>query len=293
MNMPKKRGLVDISGVALMGLLAVVLVFSAGAHKKKGKRPKAAKMNSMTYNKLGDTGLKVSAIGVGAAMTTDPAVIAYALDNGINYFDTAESYGRGKSETAIGAVAAERRDEMVICTKLVMDGQTTREDVFRRFAASLERLQTDYADILMIHGGNRDAVENPEIHAAFAKLKEEGKIRFTGVSHHGPNLTAELRPIVEGRKVDVILCAYDPVEYPDLPELLETAEKKGMGIIAMKVFTSARKANLEEFTSGAYPFSMSALRWALRDEYVDSSIISINLMDQIDEYLKAVRSKKG
>ena len=65
-----------------------------------------------------------------------------------------------------------------------------------------------------------------------------------------------------------------------------------IGIIAMKVFPSARKAELKDFKSGRYPFHQAALRWVLRDPYVDSAIISLNVLDQIDEYMTASGADK-
>ena len=103
---------------------------------------------------------------------------------------------------------------------------------------------------------------------------------------------ADLRPIVEDRKVDVILLSYDPIEYPDLPDLLKKAKEKGIGIVAMKVFTNARKAELSEFKSGLRPFHEAALRWVLQDPYVDCAITSMNVIDQIDEYIKVSGAKK-
>src|SRR4030042_5411459 len=87
------------------------------------------------YNILGRTGLKVSDISFGAGGTTDPAIIQYALDLGINFFDTAESYGDGSSEETIGKVAAQHRDKMIICTKLLLDGKIKKEEGITRFEA--------------------------------------------------------------------------------------------------------------------------------------------------------------
>lgn len=265
-------------GVALLCVLALGLACSGGETPSSTPGVKQ-------YNTLGRTGLEVSDIGFGAGGTTDPAVIQYALDLGINYFDTAESYGGGKSETAIGHVAAEHRDKMVICTKLDMNGETTEEDVLTRFEASLERLQTDYVDILMIHGGNRDALDNPAIYAAFDSLKAQGKIHFTGVSHHGPNIAAELRTVIAEDKLDVFLCSFDPIGDPDIPAMLEEAAAKGIGLVAMKILPSAREAELEEFESGDFPFHLAAYRWALKESGMHSALVSIQMMDEIDEYV--------
>ena len=270
-------------------LLAGFLVSGCAAPQKKDVTPIDTITETVTsgirhYNILGGTGLRVSDIGLGGGGTTDPTVVQYALDMGINYFDTAENYAGGRSESAIGQVAAQHREKMIICTKLYMDGNTSKEDVFTRFDGCLERLQTDYCDILMIHTGNREAVENPEIWAAFEELKTAGKIHFTGVSHHGPNLGEELRPLIEENKVDVILCSFDPVGNPGLGEALAEAHARGIGLVAMKVLSSARKTTLEEFESGEYPFHQAALRWALKNSPMHTLIPSINFLEQVDEY---------
>ncbi len=239
------------------------------------------------YNPLGRTGLQVSDISFGGGNISDPAVIEYALDRGINYFDTAESYGRNKSESAIGQVAARRRSEMIICTKFEMNERTTMEDMFRQLDGCLERLQTNYVDILMVHGGSSEALHNEAVFAAFDSLKKSGKIHFCGVSHHGPNISGELTPLIDAGKVDAILCAYDPVADPGLPAMLAKAREKGIGLVAMKVITSARKVELPEFTSGQYPFHIAALRWGLQTSGMDCMIPSLNMMDQVDEYLLA------
>ena len=274
----------------LLGVLCVLTgAGCAGVSSRQSMQTvtSADELKVRQYNVLGKTGLKVSDIGFGAGGTTDPALIEYALDLGINYFDTAESYAGGQSETAIGVVAAKRRDEMIICTKLDMNGDTTKEDVLTRLDASLERLQTDYVDILMIHGGNREAVDNAAIYEAFDALKKQGKIHFTGVSSHGPNIAAEMRRVIESGKLDVILCSFDPVGDTDIPPMLEEARKKGFGLVAMKVFPSARSADLPDFSSGEYPFHLAALRWALKESGMHTVIPSLNMFDQVDEYLLA------
>lgn len=241
----------------------------------------------MRYKPFGNTGLKVSDISVGGGSLSDPMVVSYALDKGMNYFDTAETYGRGTSEEAIGEIARTRRKDMIICTKLVMNGKTTKTEMLDRFEKSLKRLQTDYIDVLMIHGGNPDAINNPEIHEGFKTLKAQGKLKWSGVSSHGPNMTDVLWPVVRERLFDVILLSYDPVTYPDLPELLKAADAKGIALVAMKVFTSARSANLPEYTEGKYPFNVAALRWVLEDPCIDTCIPSVSFLDHVDQYVRA------
>lgn len=266
-------------GIVLLCILTLGLACSGG------ENPSSTGVKH--YNTLGRTGLEVSDIGFGAGGTTDPAVIEYALDMGINYFDTAEQYAGGRSESALGQVAAEHRERMVICTKLEMNGDTTEEEIYTRLDGCLERLQTDYVDILMIHGGSSEALVNPAIYAAFDTLKARGKVHWTGVSHHGPNIAAELRPVIAEDKVDVILCSFDPIGDPEIPAMLDEARAKGIGLIGMKVLPSAREADLEEFESEEYPFHLAALRWALRESGMQSVLVSITMMDEIDEYVAA------
>lgn len=265
------------------------LVLDGGACRAEGvqaQSPAASEPRIRLYHTLGRTGLRVSDIGFGAGSTTDPALIEYALDLGINYFDTAENYAAGQSEAAVGEVAARRRDEMVICTKLGLDATSTREEIFQRVDACLERLKTDHVDVLMIHGGDPGALANPEVYAAFDALKANGKIGFSGVSHHGPNISGELAAVVAEGRLDVILCSYDPLGDPGLPAFLEAARQKGIGLVAMKVFTSARPEALPEFTSGSLPFHLAALRWGLRTSGMDTALVSLNMMDQLDEFLQ-------
>lgn len=107
------------------------------------------------------------------------AVIDAAIDAGVTHFDTAESYGGGKSEEFIGAALGNRRDEVVITTK-VGSGDPTR--IAQAIDASLERLRTDHVDLYLLH---RPDTEWPiaETVAAYAKLVDAGKTREIGCSN--------------------------------------------------------------------------------------------------------------
>lgn len=280
-----RAGWIKPNRTAFIALLMLVLLsITVQAADETADRTEPEKLRIRHYRPLGDTGLKVSDIGFGAGACSDAAVIEYALELGINYFDTAENYARGSSESAIGEVAAKHRDKMVICTKLYMDGSTTKEDVFNRFEESLKRLQTSYVDVLMIHGGDPGAVANDQVWTALADLKKNGKAHFIGISTHGPEISKVLRPLVEQRKVEVVLCAYDPMTDPDLPAVLKMAKEKGIGLVAMKILSAARRMELAEFRSGSYPFNQAAVRWALMTSGMDTHLVSINLLDQVDEY---------
>ena len=149
----------------------------------------------MQKRELGKSGLMASAIGVGfwgivggdywGAQDERDTVDAVhcALNLGINFFDTAEAYGDGYSETMLGRALKGRRDEAIIATKVSADNLAP---VRLRAAcdASLKRLDTDVIDLYQVHWPNRDA-PFAETMATLQDLRREGKIRVIGVSNFG------------------------------------------------------------------------------------------------------------
>lgn len=150
----------------------------------------------MRYVKLGKTGLEVSAIALGfwafgggdywadsyseqAALRTTDA----ALDAGVNFFDTAESYNDGQSDAVLGRVMKGRRQRFIVSTKIYLD-KLREKDVIRVCEESLKRMDTDYIDLMSPHFASRD-IPFEETFGALARLKEQGKIRALGLSNFG------------------------------------------------------------------------------------------------------------
>ncbi|HUW61852.1 MAG TPA: aldo/keto reductase [Candidatus Bathyarchaeia archaeon] len=155
----------------------------------------------MEYRKLGTSKLNVSVISFGAWQIGDPAywtsdtesdqerTVFSALDAGINLIDTAEMYGAGESESALGRVLGPRRDSVVIASK-VLPENCAPEKLRRACESSLERLRTDRIDLYQIHWPFRD-VPFEAAYDELVRLRQEGKIREVGVSNFGPlDLTA-------------------------------------------------------------------------------------------------------
>lgn len=158
-------------------------------------------MTEMTYRRLGDSGLVVSAVGVGCNnfgrrvdLDGTRAVVAAALDSGINFFDTADIYGAppGGSEELLGQVFKGRRDDVVIATKFGMDmdghngpdygARGARRYVMRAVEASLRRLQTDHIDLYQLHQPD-PGTPIDETLAALDDLVTAGKVRYLGNSN--------------------------------------------------------------------------------------------------------------
>ena len=144
--------------------------------------------------KLGKSNLMVSRIGIGGAQwgmenygITDPdtikATINHAIDSGINYLDTAESYANGASEKYIGQVLKERgdRENLIIATK-IHALHLGFDEVLKACNASLRRLDTDYIDLFQIHAPS-PTVPISETMVALRTLLDDGKIRHVGISN--------------------------------------------------------------------------------------------------------------
>lgn len=152
----------------------------------------------MLYFNLPHTDLNVSRIALGCMRIANKSVdeveklIYTALDEGINFFDHADIYGGGKSETVFGEVLKrhpELREKMIIQTKCaIVPGKRydfSKEHIISSVKASLERLNTDYVDILLLH--RPDALCDPkEVAQAFDELYEAGLVKYFGVSNHTP-----------------------------------------------------------------------------------------------------------
>ena len=161
----------------------------------------------MKYRNLGNTDIAVSEVGFGVwtvstgwwgEVVDDRSVrlLRQAHERGINYFDTADTYGSGKGETLLADAFGHMRDEIVISTKIGYDfynhtarrGQQERpqdwSEDFLRFALeqSLKRLDTDYIDFLQLHNTKMDAAENDELFALMESFVDEGKIRSYGAA---------------------------------------------------------------------------------------------------------------
>jgi hypothetical protein len=168
----------------------------------------------------------------------DPAAIAEtALGLGVTYFDTAPAYNSGQSETNYGQVLARRRREVFLATKT---GDRTHDGTLRSIEQSLKRLQTDHVDLIQIHGVSAtedlDGWDKPAgVLAALWKLRDQKVTRFIGLTGH--DSAGRLREAIARYEFDTLLTTLNPVSRrrPFREELLPVANRKQMGVIAMKV----------------------------------------------------------
>ena len=279
---------------------------AAGLHIPAA-RAEAPDARIRRYVKLGRTGLEISDITFGSSRlrTGEEDLVLYALDRGVNYFDTAESYTGGDSETVLGNALAGKRDKAIIATKTSTRAGTTRTEMMQALDASLRRLKTDYVDVYFNHAVNDVAqLANPEWHAFNEEAKRQGKIRFTGISGHAGHLIECLDYAFEHDLVDVVLVSYnfgqDPAFYermtrsfdfvakhPGLPAALEKAKQKNVGVVTMKTLMGARLNDMRPYERDGATYAQAAFRWVLSNPNVDAVTISMTSHALIDEYIGA------
>lgn len=240
-----------------------------------------------TYRTLGRTGLKVTTVGMGCMITSDPSVIERALDAGINYFDTARSYQHGNNERMVGAALGARRKDVVLATKTEAHD---KKGALEQLDTSLRELNTDYIDIWLLHGRNDPGGAADDMIEAQQIAKQQGKIRFNGISTHN---APRMAPWMAQKGVfDVILSMYNFSMEPDVGQALAIAAKSGMGVVGMKVMAGGfRKARPgtplhDRLSRPGAPLAM--LKWVIHDPNIATTIPSITDMDQLEDNLKAM-----
>jgi aryl-alcohol dehydrogenase-like predicted oxidoreductase len=219
------------------------------------------------YRNLGKTDIDVSVIALGCWPFAGGAywgdqddqdsidTVHAALDAGINFFDTAEGYGRGHSERVLGQGLRGRRHEAVIATK-VSASHLSALDVQRSCEQSLVNLQTDYIDLYQIHWPNWK-IPLSETVGALERLKQQGKIRAIGVSNFAVGDLSEM--------LEVGWCETDQLPYSLLWRVIEAeikplCEANGVGILCYSPLAQGLLAGIYA-TLQDVPENLMRTRW--------------------------------
>jgi uncharacterized protein len=219
----------------------------AGAASAKPAKPKAG---DIPMRQLGRTGQRLTCIGMGGGrfhlipFEEGTAMIRRAYDLGINYFDMARGYYKGRAEETYGAVIPEFRKDIFLTSK---SGQRTREGAEADLEKSLKTMRTDYLDLWQMHsvGNKPDDIERilgpGGALEAFVAAKKAGKVRFFGFTGHtDPAINLQLLRSYDG--FDTMLM---PLHVSDSYFLsfeksaLQPAVERGLGVLGMKIFGSA------------------------------------------------------
>jgi aryl-alcohol dehydrogenase-like predicted oxidoreductase len=205
---------------------------------------------TLPTNPLGRTGLPVTKLGYGAMEVRGSriwggrpvedreaeAILNAVVDNGITFLDTANDYGR--SEEYIGRFLSHRRDEFVLatkcgCTVVRRDDSTddtphvwTKENLFRGLHESLERMKTDHVDLMQLHNPSVEDCESGDLVSALQEMKDQGKVRWIGISSTNPHLETYIGWGV----FDTFQIPYSALERQH-EELIQAASDAGAGVI--------------------------------------------------------------
>jgi predicted aldo/keto reductase-like oxidoreductase len=302
---------------AAQALATVAVCEGMPAVAAHGETPNGS-AGTIPVRTLGKTGLKLPILGYGGAALPKAwrnplshedrvALVRYAFDRGLRYFDTAGNYM--ESQAILGEALKDRRGQVCLVTKV----ETTQpEQVRRAVEKSLKELQTDYLDILLIHGSpglEQMSVEQAmRIHAELVKLRDEKIARFLGFSAHGYFDKALALINSGGFQMCMLSYGYMPRGSSSVwsarmtklrDDCLAKAHELGMGIVAMKVIGGGWLGRWSGYLVPGFDkqrlaeLPAAATRYVLQDKRVDLLAIGMHVQSQIDANMKIVSSGGG
>lgn len=251
---------------------------------------------------LGRTGFQTSLLGVGsgplgAADVTQAEVdrlIGAAIDEGINYIDTAPIYGL--AEERLGRALKGRRQRVFLVTKVET---TSKQDATWQIEESLRKLQTDYLDAVHIHNVGRtdrfpsmDVLLGPDgALQGLRDAKQKGRVRHAGMTSH--LRPARALPVLASGAIELVMCAANFVDvhtYNFEGTVFEEARRRGLGIVAMKILggTEGRGAAQQAKLSPAEHYA-PAMRYALGIPGLSVAILGMRRMGDLKAAVAAVR----
>ena len=272
----------------------------------------------MRYRKLGRTDIDVSILGFGAMrlpMAGNPSgmagfdpnvpideahaakMIEYALEKGINYFDTAYGYHGGKSETFIGKVLKSYRNKVMIATKLPPFMVQKPEDFEKIFNEQLGKLGTEYLDVYLVHGVDSVSwakMKNLGVLEFLDRLRSGGRIRLAGFSFHDE--IKVFKQVVDSFNWDVCQVQYNFYDqiYQAGREGLAYAASRGLGIVIMEPLRGGRLTDkippeIQALWDSA-PVKRTPAEWAMRWVWnhpeVSLALTGSSTLDQIKENVR-------
>jgi hypothetical protein len=248
---------------------------------------------------LGKTGLKVNPMGMGVGFTPDPAVVARAVDLGVNFFDTANDYAAGNSERLLAQGLKGVRDKVIIVSKTPA---RTKAQATADLEDSLKNLQTDHVDVWLLHAKDTPQQVSDELLETFETAKKQGKIRFYGFSTHDINQMADH---AIKSKVDVVLFSYNFTMGATKDAAIKRLHDAGIGTAAIKAMAATGGA-MPTFGRGAggagrgaaapprparIQNPLPALKWVLKNPDLTAVFPGIRDNDMLDMNLKALTEK--
>jgi hypothetical protein len=278
----------DFLKVGMAGTTCALLGWEGLADAMQYASSESSVFPAPVYRTLGRTGMKITIVSFGAMETTEAEVMRIAFDHGINYVDTARLYMGGKNEEIVAKALKGKRDRVYVATKTK---EKSKETIFNDVEASLRALETDYVDVIQLHNlTSKDRAFIPETREAFIKLKEQGKVRFFGVSTH-THQAEVLNALVDDRDrfFDMALVGYNFMSPVGVAEAIARAAQAKIGIIAMKTQAGGYETN----TLGPISPHQAALKWALQNKHIAAAIPGMRDLAELREDIAVMGMKFG
>jgi aryl-alcohol dehydrogenase-like predicted oxidoreductase len=271
----------------------------------------------MEYTQLGKSDLIISRISMGCMSLghndqENAAIILSAYEHGVNFFDTADLYEKGLNEETVGRALKSVRNKVMIATKVGnqwrgdgsgWDWNPTKKYITEAVEKSLTRLQTDHIDLYQVHGGT---IEDPidETIEAFETLKQQGKIRYYGISSIRPNVIHEY---VKRSNIVSVMMQYSLLDRRPEEECLSLLYEKHIGVLVRGSLASGLlidkpakpylNYSTEEVAQSAKAISAIAnssqsktsvaLRYVLGHNAVSSAVVGVRTQQQLQDIIAA------
>ena len=261
----------------------------------------------MHYRKLGNTGIEASILGFGAMRLPtkkedDPTsikeeeaikIIRKAIDNGVNYVDSAYVYHRGMSEVLVGkALKDGYREKVSIMTKNPVRIVEKTEDYEKFLNEELERYDTEYIDVYLFHGLTKERFDEKVVKLGLLeeakKAKTEGKIKHIGFSSH--DKPEQVKELIDIGIFEVILLQYNILD-TQYEEVINYAASKGIGVCVMGPVAGGRLAldppeELKDtLTEGKKNFVDLAFKFVWSNPNVTVALSGMGSEEMVDENL--------
>ncbi|MDQ8200052.1 aldo/keto reductase [Pelagicoccus enzymogenes] len=257
--------------------------------------------DGMAYGTLGRTGARVSRFGFGTApigrgwVPEAEAIqmVHKALDEGINYFDTAPIYQDGESERRLGKALKGRRDEAFVVTKIQ---DPSYGGTMRLLEESLGRLQMDAVDLVHLHNFG-DEGRFPDLDFLFGEdgamgalreAKRKGMLRFVGASGHLH--PSRFQRAIDSGEVDALMVAVNYINqhtYDFEHKVWNRAAEEDIGLVSMKMFGGGSR----RFKIPEEDYEI-AMRYTLSLPDLSTAVIGLGAMEHLDRALQTFRSVK-
>jgi predicted aldo/keto reductase-like oxidoreductase len=264
----------------------------------------------MNYRKFGKTEEKTSILGFGTMRLPVDAenkiiseeatdMLHYAIDNGVNYVDTAWPYHQGQSELFVGeALKGGYREKVYLATKLPVWLVEKPEDFDYYLDEQLKRLQTDHIDFYLMHALNQDRWTNVllkhDVFSFLEKIKKDGRVKYVGFSYH--DTLPLFKEIIDAYDWDFCQIQFNFIDhdYQAGLEGMKYAREKGMGVIAMEPLRGGSLVNdipedIQKIWDSA-PVNRSAVEWALKYVWhypeIDLLLSGMSTHQQVEDNIK-------